>query len=653
MRSGELSIETDNIPLFSSLSRDELSYLLPRLRSQSFRRGDLVLARGALSDGLYLITSGLVGVSLQDAPEADRDIATLGTGECVGEMSLMNGEPCSATIHALTDATALVIQRSDFADVVERCPTLWRNLSGILSRRLIRTNRRLSDERQAAFTTLFLLVQPETAAPLATALGALLAGQSHRRVLLLDISGRVGLVEGNTSTNGATAITGIRDFEIEIPESNEPLHVASWQAATDEEVLLMEQLRPAYDEVVLVSDGRDLPGARSWLSQSTSTVIVCTEATFGEAADLSREFAGNAHRVDIAIMTGLAVVSDNGVGGLWEPSIVPLSLRVGDALKAADKGIRFRFIPRDSGLLARVRAAGIGALAKEPEDEPFLQALSRLARRIGHLEVGVALGAGMAKGFSHIGVLRALREHGVPVDYLAGSSIGSIVGSVYAGGMPLEQLRGLMTGADKRFVRLTLPLKSISSNRGLRKILTTCHERAPTAQFPELFIPFAAVATDIDSGREVVLKDGTVWNAVMASISMPGIFPPVEYDGRVLADGGLVNPVPGKTVREMGADIVIAVDLAAKSGRAPVEGSARVPNIIEMLWRTMEIMLGEITSRSAASADVTVQPNTGHSHIRDFSQRGAEFIAAGEQAALEALPQIATLLPSIKVVVLA
>jgi NTE family protein len=210
--------------------------------------------------------------------------------------------------------------------------------------------------------------------------------------------------------------------------------------------------------------------------------------------------------------------------------------------------------------------------------------------------------------------------------------------------MPLDQLKELMTGADRRFVKITIPIKSISSSRGLRKILTTCHERAPTAEFPELFIPFAAVSTDISTGTEVVFDDGVVWTAVLASISMPGIFPPVEQSTRVLVDGGLVNPVPGNTVRDMGADIVIAVDLAAGATRTPPEGRPRIPNIIEVLWRTMEIMLAEITSRSAAGADITIQPQTGHAHIRDFSNRGPDFIAAGERAALEAIPQIVALM---------
>jgi NTE family protein len=379
-------------------------------------------------------------------------------------------------------------------------------------------------------------------------------------------------------------------------------------------------------------DGRPKTG----LSEATSAAVVIVEmAHLADAADLVRRLRDvSQERIDVAVLTNLDVTSDNGVGGLWDPAVVNLEREVVRRLANAE-GVRWRFIPRIPGELG---ATGIAT------DNAFGRAIDRLARRLGRLEVGVALGAGMAKGFSHIGVLRALHRHGVSVDYLAGSSIGSIVGSVYAGGMTLEQLQELMTGADRRFVRLTLPLKSLSSNRGLRKILTGCHERAPTAEFPELFIPFAAVATDVTAGDEVVLRDGIVWSTVLASISMPGIFPPVVREGRVLADGGLVNPVPSRTLRDMGADFVIGIDLAAHSKSTGTGEKPRVPNLIEMLWRTMEIMLSEITVHSAANADVTIRPNTGHSHVRDFSRRGPEFIAAGEAAAEEALPQIARIL---------
>jgi NTE family protein len=177
-----------------------------------------------------------------------------------------------------------------------------------------------------------------------------------------------------------------------------------------------------------------------------------------------------------------------------------------------------------------------------------------------------------------------------------------------------------------------------------------CHDRAPTATFAQLAIPFAAVATDVASGREVVLRDGLVWRAVQASISVPGIFPPAVINNRLLVDGGLVNPVPTQTVKEMGADIVIGVDLSS-SGRerdAAEAGGDRRPNLIELLWRSMEIMLGEITARSAATGDVTIRPDVGRSGLGDFSRKGDAFIAAGEEAAAAVLPDLHRLLPFVK-----
>jgi len=177
----------------------------------------------------------------------------------------------------------------------------------------------------------------------------------------------------------------------------------------------------------------------------------------------------------------------------------------------------------------------------------------------------------------------------------------------------------------------------------------------PTVQFRELAIPFAAIATDLATGREVILQSGLVWRAVQASVSIPGIFPPTVIADRYLVDGGLVNPVPGRTVRDMGADIVVAVDLMSPTALAevtegPRTGSVtvprrRAPNLVEMLWRSTEIMQGEITVRSAAMADVTIQPKLGRSRWSDFSHRGRSFIAAGEEAARGALPELRRLLP--------
>jgi NTE family protein len=298
--------------------------------------------------------------------------------------------------------------------------------------------------------------------------------------------------------------------------------------------------------------------------------------------------------------------------------------------------------------MARERAF----LAEGPNYLPLRLAVDRLARQIGEMEVGLALGAGAAKGFAHIGVLRVLEENAVPIDYIVGCSIGAVVGAPYATGMRLAEIERRLQGANRKIVRWTLPFRSIWSDAGLKEIL---RESGPKVRFRDLNIPFAAVATDFATGREVVLRKGLVWRAVQASVSIPGIFPPVIISGRHLVDGGLVNPVPSQTARDMGANIVLAVDLMSPAGRAyenaglPKGSSGnlvtRVPNLVEMLWRSTEIMQEEVTARSAATADITIEPKLGRVRWSDFSRRGQDFIAAGEEAAREKLPELRRLLP--------
>jgi NTE family protein len=310
-----------------------------------------------------------------------------------------------------------------------------------------------------------------------------------------------------------------------------------------------------------------------------------------------------------------------------------------------------RSLRKDSSLLQQMVRERAALTEMHPE-LPFSRAVGRLARHVGGMTVGLALSAGAAKGFAHLGVQRVLEENAVPIDCIAGCSIGAIVGALYAGGFSLSEIWRQLEGADRKIMRWTLPLRALWSDAGLKKLL---EEPAPTVQFRDLATPFAAIATDLVTGLEVVEQEGLVWRAVQASVSIPGIFPPTVISGRYLLDGGLVNPVPTRTVRRMGANVVVAVDLmspvapgaatADRSWRQARISNGRPPNLVEILWRSNEIMQGEITARSAATADVTIRPRVGRSRWSDFSRSGQAFCAAGEEAARNALPELRRLLP--------
>src|SRR5512143_2571633 len=194
-----------------------------------------------------------------------------------------------------------------------------------------------------------------------------------------------------------------------------------------------------------------------------------------------------------------------------------------------------------------------------------------------HTRIGLALGGGSARGWAHIGVIRALAEAGIEPDLVCGTSIGALVGAAYVGG-ELDRLETWVRGLR---VQTVVSFLDFSLGGGLikgAKLIEFFRSHFVDRDIRELARPFGAVATDLQRGREVWLREGGVSDAVRASIALPGLFTPVQRDGRWLVDGGLVNPVPVSLCRAMGADLVIAVDLNADLlGRHLKPGPAKAP----------------------------------------------------------------------------
>jgi len=180
------------------------------------------------------------------------------------------------------------------------------------------------------------------------------------------------------------------------------------------------------------------------------------------------------------------------------------------------------------------------------------------------LKIGLALGSGSARGLAHVGVIMALEAYNIPIDIISGTSIGSVIGSLYASGATVRQLEEVALSIKKSktlfMIDPVFPHSGLISGDRIEKMLNQFAIKDKT--FDDLKIPFAAVATDVESGAEVILNQGKVIDAVRASISIPGIFTPVKYQDYYLVDGGVVDPVPVDVAKMMGADIIIAVSLA-------------------------------------------------------------------------------------------
>ena len=186
--------------------------------------------------------------------------------------------------------------------------------------------------------------------------------------------------------------------------------------------------------------------------------------------------------------------------------------------------------------------------------------------------IGLALGGGGARGWAHIGVLNALDEHGLKPDIVCGTSIGALVGGIYAAGK-VRELGEWVGGLGRRDV-ISLVDFTIGGGGviGLRRLMRLYREHLGEPRIEDLDIPFAAVATDLEAWSEVWLRSGSLLSAIRASIAIPGIFTPVHLDGRWLMDGGVVNPVPVSLCRALGADLVIAVDLQVGPAMNGAEG---------------------------------------------------------------------------------
>lgn len=257
----------------------------------------------------------------------------------------------------------------------------------------------------------------------------------------------------------------------------------------------------------------------------------------------------------------------------------------------------------------------------------------------GSPRVGLALSGGAARGAAHVGVLKVLLEHGIPVSCVAGTSAGALVGGAFAAGLPLAELERVAHKMRWRdFGRVTLSRLGVQSNARMEEYLRSF---LPVKRFEDLPIPFAAVATDLQTGQAVVLKDaGDLAFAIRASCAVPGWYVPVtDEEGRQLVDGGLVSLVPVEAVRALGPDLVIAVDVNWEG--AKFLGPPRTA--LGVLFQSMVVVQRTASAHEMRAADVALLPRVGH--IRwDEMRRGAELVAAGEVAAREALPDIKRLL---------
>jgi NTE family protein len=253
--------------------------------------------------------------------------------------------------------------------------------------------------------------------------------------------------------------------------------------------------------------------------------------------------------------------------------------------------------------------------------------------------IGLALSGGAARGIAHVGVLRALAENNISIDAIAGASAGALIGGAYAAGLSISALEEMARKFRWRHTaRFSFSRLGLQSNARMETFLRA---RLPVTRFEELKIPFAALVTDLREGRAIALDSGDLPFAIRASCCLPALHVPVRSrEGRLLVDGGLVANLPISYTRELGADIVIAVDVGADGARF----MDRPKTALGVLTQTFVAVERIVSNQQKHNADVLITPRVGH--IRwDQTRRAEELLKIGYEAGRESIPKIKAIIP--------
>ena len=667
-------LPVSEIPIFSALGPAEVELIESKIRRVEYKKGDIVYRIGEKPEAFYIILLGRFRV----IGSKGETITLLAQGDYFGETSILLGRNHSATVEAKNDGLVLKIDKKDFQNLLDEIPSLSLHLSRTLGHRLTVGGGRAGISRTKIIALCDYEIEFQKTA-FALNLAALLASQGKKKTILLGLESR----SENRFSNQAGEKLLLRDFQVAtsdgiqklIREQKGGFHflrigtAAANEGAEAGMAALIGFLVDRYDFILL-----DLPpeyndlGVKA-IQQSDLIYFLVAEENRSSSKALSflkefrTSFGFTTDEIRFILCESKGMSSEESIATILDHSHVSVfsTLPYEEALSSSPSG------------------------ASEEEDLPFVllnpsspysKAVRFLSRELMGTLVGLALGSGAAFGFAHVGVLKVLEREQIPIDIIAGSSIGALIGAMWASGIDSKALEKVATDLDKKtaFFKL-LGFQDISAaHHGFFKGDQLCRflrNYLDRKTFRMLNLPVKAVACDLFTGEEVVFGEGDAVEAIRASVSIPGIFRPVQWNNQHLIDGGVIDPLPVKVLARYGVKKIIAVNVLS----APADHIQRYKfymakkakfeeiikkknwttrilaflrlwfekrfhaNIFNVLMNTIQFLEYGIAEASAAGADVLIHPVLPDSHWAEFYS-GAKFIRRGEEKAMEQLSEI-------------
>jgi NTE family protein len=658
------SILTD-IPLFDGLSAAKINLIKEKSSLVEYKKGEIIYQEGAPPSAFYCLIMGRAVIYTRDQSGDRKILEYLHRGKYFGIISLLTNEPHSVTAEAINDCLLLVIKKNDFDFILEKVPRLAIDLSRTLSRRLKRKDVHQKTIFESTVVSVFSSYSQAGKTVYALNLSLGLAKETHKSVIILDILPS----DKSHSLPKKLEIPEPRVFDLCITSSDEPALAKDFiqrsRFGTD---LICFYYKPGLESCVkrllgilslLVNDYHyivlDLP---SVMDQSIFAIMNQSDLihilTSPEPQDLDRthnlirklreEFNFQEEKINVIIneykFSELSHEEQTGI---------------------LDKGI-FATLPKiDLELSERL-------IFDEPDCE-YSKAIRRISRKLGDCLVGLVLGVGVAYGFCHIGVLKVIEKEKIPLDIIAGTSIGAIIASLWATGRTSQEILEITQEFNEPkyiwgLIDLTFPLVGFIKGNKLYKFLK---KYLGNKTFFDTSLPLRIIASDVKRKEPKVFEKGLLVDAIMASCSMPGVFTPFKFKEEMLFDGGVTNPLPTEALFKMGINKIIAVNVTPsredvlrqyeklkdqitpparqefkREGLISLKRYFRgvfKTNILDIIFSSIEILQSEVAEKEAKLADVVLHPDTSGLYWLEL-HRASEFVRRGEDEARRQLDRI-------------
>ena len=652
------------LPFFAGLSKAEVAVICAKSQVIEYRKGQIIYEEGSAPSAFYCIISGRVQIYTKDKAGDRLVLEYLHRGKYFGIISLLTNEPHSVTSEVMNDCSVLVIQKNDFDSVLQNIPRLAVDLSRTLSRRLKRKDVHQKKIFESTVISVFSSYAQAGKTVYALNLALSLNRETHKSVIILDILSKekthtlprkLGIEQPPIfDLSSAADIHALpKDF---ISKSNFGIDLFCFYYQEDDDLCLKRLIEILS---LLVNDYHyillDLPAAMdrsiiSMLNQSDLIHILSSP----DPCDLKRtKNLINRLKTDFN----------------FDPQKIKTII---NEYKLAKINYSCQLEILGQEIFATIPKIKFDALARLVIDEPdceYSKAVRRIARQLGDCLVGLVLGVGVGYGFCHVGVLKVIEEENIPIDVIAGSSIGSLIASLWAIGKSSSEILEITREFKEPkhiwgLIDITFPrLGFIKGNKLYRFLKKYLGDKT----FYDVKLPLKIIASDVRKKEPKILDRGLLIDAIMASCSMPGVFAPFKFKEEMLFDGGVTYPLPTEPLVQMGVKKIIAVNvtpsredilkqLAKLKAGLPFEQAADVQkikrlsllgrlknifnlNIVDIIFSSVEVLQSEVARREGELADIVLHPDTTGLFWLEL-HKADEFAKRGEIEARKNLDKI-------------